>query len=71
MAVTFQHRIILRPRSMFCFGTISSIADEEGTLHHIVDPPERKFSSKISKKIGAKQKKRNLQCSEKRSPSAS
>jgi hypothetical protein len=57
MAVTFQHKIILRPGSVFCFGTISSVADEEGTLHRIVDPPERKSSSKISEKIGAKQEK--------------
>jgi hypothetical protein len=57
MAVTFQHKIILRPGSMFCFGTISSVADEEGTLHRITDLPERKFSSKISEKIGAKQEK--------------
>jgi hypothetical protein len=42
---------------MFCFGTISSIADEEGTLHRIADPPERKPSSTISGKAGAKQKK--------------
>jgi hypothetical protein len=57
MVVTFQHKIILRPGSMFCFGTISSVADEEGTLHRIADPPERKFSSRISEKIGAKQEK--------------
>jgi hypothetical protein len=57
MVVTFQHKIILCPGSMFCFGTISSIADEEGTLHRIVDPSERKFSSKVSEKIGAKQEK--------------
>jgi hypothetical protein len=57
MVVTFQHKIILRPGSTFCFGTISSIADEEGTLHRITDPPERKFSSKVSEKIGAKQEK--------------
>jgi hypothetical protein len=44
MAVTFQHKIVLRPGSVFCFGTISSVADEEGTLHRIVDPPERKSS---------------------------
>jgi hypothetical protein len=55
MAVTFQHKIILRPGSVFYFGTISSVADEEGTLHRITDPPERKSSSKISEKIGAKQ----------------
>jgi hypothetical protein len=57
MVVTFQHKIILRPGSMFCFGTITSIADEEGTLHRIADPPKRKFSSKISKKIGANKEK--------------
>jgi hypothetical protein len=57
MAVTFQHKIILRPGSMFCFGTISSIADEEGTLHRIANPPERKPSSEISEKIGARQEK--------------
>jgi hypothetical protein len=42
---------------VFCFGTISSVADEEGTLRRIADPPERKSSSKISEKIGAKQGK--------------
>jgi hypothetical protein len=57
MAITFQHKIILRPGSVFCFGTISSVADEEGTLHRIVDPPERKSSSGISEKIGAKREK--------------
>jgi hypothetical protein len=57
MAVTFQRKIILRPGSVFCFRTISSVADEEGTLHRIADPPERKSSSKISEKIGAKQEK--------------
>jgi hypothetical protein len=55
MAITFQHKIILRPESVFCFGTISSVVDEEGTLHRIADPPERKSSLKISEKIGAKQ----------------
>jgi hypothetical protein len=57
MAVTFQHKIVLRPGSVFCFGTISSVAYEEGTLHRIADPPKRKSSSKISKKIEAKQGK--------------
>jgi hypothetical protein len=42
MAVTFHSKITLRPGSMFCFGTISSIADEEGTLHRIADPPKKK-----------------------------
>jgi hypothetical protein len=50
MAITFQHKIVLRPRSTFCFGTISSVADEEGTLHRIADPPERKpFLNKLRK----------------------
>jgi hypothetical protein len=57
MAVTFQHKIILRPGSIFCFGTISSIADEEGTLHRLADPPGKKPSSGISGKIGARQEK--------------
>jgi hypothetical protein len=57
MAVTFQHKIVLRPGSVFCFGTILSVADEEGTLHRITDPPERKSSSKISGKVRVKQEK--------------
>jgi hypothetical protein len=57
MAVTFQHKIILRPGSMFCFGTISSVADEKGTLHRLADLPERKPSSEVSEKIGARQEK--------------
>jgi hypothetical protein len=57
MAITFQHKIVLRPGSVFCFRTISSIADEEGTIHHIADPLEKKPSSTISRKIGAKQEK--------------
>jgi hypothetical protein len=57
MAITFQHKIALRPGSVFCFGTILSVADEEGTLHRIADPPERKPSSTISIKAEAKQKK--------------
>jgi hypothetical protein len=42
---------------MFCFETISSVADEEGTLHRITDPSEKKPSSTISRKVGAKQEK--------------
>jgi hypothetical protein len=57
MVVTFQHKIILRPGSIFCFGTISSVADEDGTLHRLADPPERKPSSEISEKIGARLEK--------------
>jgi hypothetical protein len=57
MAITFQHKIVLRLVSVFYFRTISSVADEEGTLHLIADPPERRSSSKISRKVGAKQEK--------------
>jgi hypothetical protein len=42
---------------VFCFGTILFVADEEGTLHRIADPPERKSSLKIFGKIRAKQEK--------------
>jgi hypothetical protein len=55
MAIAFQHKIAFRPGSVFCFGTILSVADEEGTLHRIADPPERKLSLKISGKAGTKQ----------------
>jgi hypothetical protein len=54
MAITFQHKIILRPGSVFYFGTISSVVDKEGTLHRIADPPERKLSPTISRKVRAK-----------------
>jgi hypothetical protein len=55
MAVTFQYKIALCPGSVFCFGTISSVADEEGILHRIVDPPEKKPSPIISEKAGTRQ----------------
>jgi hypothetical protein len=55
MAITFQHKIALRPGSVFCFGTISSVADEEGILHRIADPSEKKPPSKISEKSRTKQ----------------
>jgi hypothetical protein len=57
MAVTFQQKIILRPRSIFCFDTISSVADEEGTLHRLADPPKRELSSETSEKIRVRQEK--------------
>jgi hypothetical protein len=55
MAVTSPCKIALRPRSVFCFGTISSVADEKGILHRIADPPEKMPSSKISEKVGTRQ----------------
>jgi hypothetical protein len=32
---------------MFCFGTISSVADEEGILHRIADPPKKAFPENL------------------------
>jgi hypothetical protein len=55
MVVTFQCQIAFHPGSIFCFGTISSVADEKGVLHRIADPPEKKPSPEISKKAGTRQ----------------
>jgi hypothetical protein len=60
MAIVFQHKIVLRPGSVFCFRTISSVADEEGILHRIADPPEKKPSLKISEKARTEQEKAQL-----------
>jgi hypothetical protein len=57
MAVTFQRMITLHPRSVLCFGTISSVADEEGTLHRIADPPRKKSPPATSENIGVRQGK--------------
>jgi hypothetical protein len=57
MAVTFHRKITLHPGSVFCFGTISSIADEEGTLHCIADPPKKKSTPTRSENIGARKEK--------------
>jgi hypothetical protein len=57
MAVTFHRKITLRPGSVFCFGTISSIADEEGTLHRITDPPKKKSTPTRSENIGVRKEK--------------
>jgi hypothetical protein len=55
MAITFHNQITLRPGSVFCFGTISSVADEEGTLHSIADPPEKKSPPTNSENVGEAQ----------------
>jgi hypothetical protein len=57
MAVTFHRKITLRPGSVFCFGTISSVADEEGTLHRIADPPRKKSPPTNSENIGVRKEK--------------
>jgi hypothetical protein len=55
MAITFKCKITLRPGAMFCFGTISCVADEEETLHHVADPLEKKLSSGNLREAKAKQ----------------
>jgi hypothetical protein len=45
----------MRPRSVFCFGTISSVADEEGTLHRIADSPKKKSPPTNPKNAGEAQ----------------
>jgi hypothetical protein len=55
MVVTFHSKITLRPGSVFCFETISSVADEEGTLHCIADPPEKKSPPTNSENVGEAQ----------------
>jgi hypothetical protein len=55
MAVTFHSKITLHPGSVFCFGTISSVADEEGTLHRIADPPKKKSPPTNSENVGEAQ----------------
>jgi hypothetical protein len=54
MVVTSQCKIALCPGSVFCFGTISSVADEKGILHRIADPPEKKPSLEIPEKVGTR-----------------
>ena len=56
MTITSKCKIALRPGTMFCFGTISSIADEEGTLHRVADPSEKKLSSEILRGARAEQR---------------
>jgi hypothetical protein len=55
MVVTFHSKITLCPGSVFCFGTISSIVDEEGTLHRIADLPKKKSPPTSSENVGEAQ----------------
>jgi hypothetical protein len=54
MAIIFKNQITFRPRAIFYFGTISCVADMEGTLHRIAAPPKRKLSSRILRKAKGK-----------------
>jgi hypothetical protein len=55
MAISFYSKITLRPGSVFCFGTISFVADEEGILHRIEDPPEKESPPTNSENTGEAQ----------------
>jgi hypothetical protein len=56
MVITSNCQIAFRPGTMFCFGTISSIAYEKETLHLVVDPLEKKLSSEIPRGVRAEQR---------------
>jgi hypothetical protein len=53
MVVTFKNKITVIRGAMFHFRTISCIADVEGILHCIADPPEKKLSSGIPREAKA------------------
>jgi hypothetical protein len=55
MVVTSECKISLHPGSVFYFGTILSVADEKGIIHHIADPLKEKFSSKNPRKARTRQ----------------
>jgi hypothetical protein len=54
MDITFKNKITLSPGAMFRFGTISCKANEEGTLHRVADPPEKKPSSGVPREAKAR-----------------
>jgi hypothetical protein len=54
MAIIFKNKITFSPGAIFCFGTISCIANIEGTLHHIAAPPKKKPSSGIPREAKVK-----------------
>ena len=49
MAITFQHKIVLRPGSTFCFGTILSVADGGNSTSHHGSVEEKAFLNKLRK----------------------
>jgi hypothetical protein len=54
MAIIFKSKITFSLIAIFCFETISCIADIEGTLHRIAAPPKKKPSSGIPREAGVK-----------------
>jgi hypothetical protein len=55
MAISSKCKIALCPGTMFCLRTISSIVDEEGTLHRVADLSEKKLSLGIPREARAEQ----------------
>jgi hypothetical protein len=45
MAIVFNIPITFNAGEIFFFGSLSCITDQEGVLHRIVDPSEKRFSS--------------------------
>jgi hypothetical protein len=54
MAIIFKSKITFSLGAVFCFGTISCVADVERTLHCIATPLEKKSSSGAPKGAAAK-----------------
>jgi hypothetical protein len=54
MAIIFKSKITFSPGAIFCFGTISCVADIKGTLHRTTAPPKRKPSSEIPREARVK-----------------
>jgi hypothetical protein len=54
MAITFKNKITLSLGATSRLETITCIADEEGTLHRVADPPEKKPSSGILREAKAR-----------------
>jgi hypothetical protein len=54
MAIIFKSKITFSPGAVFCFRTISCLANVEETLHHIATPPEKKSSLGTPKGAAAK-----------------
>jgi hypothetical protein len=53
MAILFKNKIALNPGALFRSGTISCIANKEGTLHRVADTPEKRPTSEILRKAEA------------------
>jgi hypothetical protein len=44
MAIIFDTPVTFNAREVFCFGSLSYITNQEGVLHRIMDPSERRSS---------------------------